>query len=336
MDAYDLFLRDPEVQRRVRPDLVLRVGRSPTSAALQGALERWTDVRQIVIDPGGLWKDHGAVAGDVVVTDVAAFLDALTDRVPNTLAPAPWRGAWERLDEAARAQLEACPREGAFEGDLVADVVTVAPAGARLFVSNSMPVRDLDAFVPARPKPLEVHGNRGASGIDGIVSTAAGLSAGHGGAGEPPGAEVQPGAPRTAGQGLTLAIVGDLAFFHDANGLQAAARYGLNVVFVVLHNDGGGIFHMLPVREQEPAFTEYFATPHGLNFRHLAALHGLAYRLVPEARGFRHALREVVDVGGPAIVEIRTDRDENQRMRLAAADAVRSAALDVLDQGVFE
>ena len=202
----------------------------------------------------------------------------------------------------------------------MAAVVAGISEGTALFVSNSMAVRDLDAF-GGGGKPLRVYANRGASGIDGIVSTVAGIAA------------------ASDGSSPIVAVVGDVAFYHDMNGLLVVAEHQLDIVFVVINNDGGGIFHMLPIREHEPEFTRYFATPHGLDFRHAAELYGIPYWCVDSARGadrrvdgatsaandIGEALEEVLAGTGPRILEVLSDRDQNQRRRDAVGEAVRGA-----------
>ncbi len=314
---YDLALRDPAVRALLSPQLVVRVGRTPTSAAVCEFLAEAGAAHQIVVTHGGGWRDHLSVASEVVEAEVGPFLDALTEQMADTLAPPDWSGQWTRLEGAASAAREAFDREGVvFEGDVLAETLAAVPEGANLFVSNSMPVRDLDAHGAVRPRALRVFGNRGASGIDGIVSTALGVAA----AGDD-------NAP-------TVAVVGDLAFYHDQNGLLAARKYGLNVVFVVIQNDGGGIFHMLPVRDFEPAFTPFFATPHGLDFSHIAELHSLPYQCVTDPSLFRQTLESALDAGGPAVVEVRTDRDQNQQLRHRMSQAVSAAVLAELNQEV--
>ena len=164
-----------------------------------------------------------------------------------------------------------------------------------------MPVRDLDAFALPRRKPLLVHGNRGASGIDGILSSAAGVAAG--------------------GEGPVLAIVGDVAFIHDMNGLLSARDHA-EVIFVLVNNDGGGIFHFLPIRDFEPAFTRHFATPHGLDFAHAAALSGLPHERVRTGAELVLSLERAIARGGSRIIEVETDRERNRRCRRAVYEAV--------------
>jgi 2-succinyl-5-enolpyruvyl-6-hydroxy-3-cyclohexene-1-carboxylate synthase len=181
-----------------------------------------------------------------------------------------------------------------------------------------MPVRDLDAFGGGGTKALSVFGNRGVSGIDGIVSTVAGIAVARGREGSD-----------GAGQGRSpvVAVLGDIAFHHDMNGLLAISKYRLNVLLVVINNDGGGIFHMLPIEEHEPEFTRYFAVPHGLDFRHAAEMYGIRYRHLDEASSVGEALDDLLAESGPRMLEIRSDRAHNMRRREEVAEAVCEAVV---------
>ncbi|HSG07751.1 MAG TPA: 2-succinyl-5-enolpyruvyl-6-hydroxy-3-cyclohexene-1-carboxylic-acid synthase [Longimicrobiales bacterium] len=298
--GYDLFLREEQVRRRLAPDLILRVGASPTSVALQGWMEHHQGVRHVVIDAGGRWKDHGALATDYVRADATEAMKAVTEVAESSLDPA-WRSAWETASTAARLALAQQAAGNDHEGRILADVVETLPAGSSLFVSSSMPVRDLDAFGRPRDVRLDVWANRGASGIDGILSSAFGVAA--------------------ASPGPTVCVLGDVAFFHDQNGLLWSREGDAAVVFVLIDNDGGGIFHMLPVRDHEPHFTRFFATPHGLDFHHAARMHGVPFREVEGAR-LVEALGEALEAGGTHVLRVRTDRVRAQARRREIAEAV--------------
>jgi 2-succinyl-5-enolpyruvyl-6-hydroxy-3-cyclohexene-1-carboxylate synthase len=339
--AYDLFLRglfpgnelpsedasaDARLREALRPDVVCRIGGAPTSASLLAFLGGLGDVPQVRITSGRAGKDHLGVTSLEVRSEVASFVGAVTEELSARGAVTEissdsvrdtrsiWRDQWTEIDRAAgqavcayRASEDSEPSEG----DILAAVVAGVREGTRLFVSNGMPVRDLDAF-GGGGKPLRVYGNRGVSGIDGIVSTVAGIAA----AGD--------------GPGPVVAVLGDVAFYHDMNGLLAVAEHGLDIVFVLINNDGGGIFHMLPIRDHEPEFTRYFATPHGLDFRHAAELYGIPYRRVDDPTRATDALVEVLAGAGPRILEVRSERDQNQRGHDAVVEAVRGAVRALL------
>lgn len=320
--GYDLVLRSGGARRALRPDLIVRFGQTPVSPGLLALLRECAAVPQVVVDAGARWKDHLAVASEAIGWDVALAADALAAAVGGAGAAGSdpdWTGAWRRAEAAARdASGVASPP--LCEGAIAAEVAARTPGDALLFVSSSMPVRDLDAFGAARFDGPLVFGNRGASGIDGIVSSAIGASLGGG---------------RTV-----VALLGDLALLHDVNGLLSARDDGVRVVFVVVHNDGGGIFHSLPVRRHEPEFTRLFATPHGREVARIAALHDVAHLRV-ETRdgagetdgglrgvdGLRDALDRALAMEGTVLVEVRTDRDENQRRHDEMTERVK-AALD--------
>jgi 2-succinyl-5-enolpyruvyl-6-hydroxy-3-cyclohexene-1-carboxylate synthase len=168
------------------------------------------------------------------------------------------------------------------------------PDDAVVFAGNSMPVRDLDTFFPGGPQPARFLANRGASGIDGVVSSALGA--------------------RTKASERLVLMIGDISFYHDMNGLLAAKRYGLDVTIVLLNNDGGGIFSFLPQYDDPEHYEDLFGTPHGLDFRPAAALYDLPFETVETPAGYRAALEQSFDRGGTSIIEVKTDRNENLQL----------------------
>jgi 2-succinyl-5-enolpyruvyl-6-hydroxy-3-cyclohexene-1-carboxylate synthase len=175
-------------------------------------------------------------------------------------------------------------------------------------VSSSMPVRDVERYAAPRPG-LRIVANRGANGIDGVVSTAVGVAAGT-------------GAP-------TALLVGDVAFLHDTNGLLGAAGRGVDLVCVVVDNDGGGIFSFLPQARTVPSerFERLFGTPHGLDLVAVAAAHGADAR--PAGPDLAADVREALAKGGVHVLVVRTDRAANvehhRRLDEAVAAAVEAA-----------
>jgi 2-succinyl-5-enolpyruvyl-6-hydroxy-3-cyclohexene-1-carboxylate synthase len=187
---------------------------------------------------------------------------------------------------------------------VLADAVALAPDPATLVVSNSMPVRDLDRFGRPREATLTVLGNRGASGIDGVTSTALGAG--------------------SAVDDPLVAVLGDLAYFHDMNGLLAVDRFDLDATIVCVNNDGGGIFHQLPIADHE-TFEEWFRTPHGLDFEPTADLYDLEFARTDDREQFRELYGESVGADSTQVIEVRTDAERNHEARDALADRVRDA-----------
>ena len=293
LGAYDHFLRVDELLRRLHPDLIIRIGRTPTSGALETALESWHHATQVVIDDGAHRKDYQGLARHYLHASAGQVLNRLADgRDGDTPPPTPWTRDWMEIEAAAWSALEDDHDDADHEGAYAAATLRALPPGATLFVSSSMPVRDVDGYGRPAPLDIQVLGNRGASGIDGIVSSAMGCAGG--------------------GAGPVVALVGDIALYHDMNGLLAARDGQLNVVFVLVDNDGGGIFHMLPIRDFEPAFTPFFATPHGLDFRHAAKLFGLRFTDAATPAELEKAVAAGCRRAGTEIIRVRTDRERNR------------------------
>jgi 2-succinyl-5-enolpyruvyl-6-hydroxy-3-cyclohexene-1-carboxylate synthase len=306
--TYDLLLRDPAFAARVAPDLVIRVGDLPTSKPLRTWLASLPGIEQVSLDPDGAWQDPAAVVSDIDPGDPVAALDRLAperDSAPD----GAWLAAWADADAAAAAALQAgLADDGTLSEPLTARLLGehLAPE-ATLVVASSMPIRDAELYLPAGPgsHPPRVLSNRGANGIDGTVSTAFGIAA------------ATPG-------GRVVLLIGDVALAHDIGGLIAARQLGLDLTIVLLNNDGGGIFHFLPVSGETDAFEQHVATPHGLDFAQAAALYGLHHSRAQTPADLTEALTRP----GAGIVEVRTDRSGNlalhRRLADAALDAVRA------------
>jgi 2-succinyl-5-enolpyruvyl-6-hydroxy-3-cyclohexene-1-carboxylate synthase len=309
IDRYDAALRDDATAAALAPDLVLRIGGPPTSKALLQYLQRHATAHHVVVD-AARWPDPTLLAAEVVHADPRTLCEQLLERV--TAGPgAPtgeWLTRWRALNEAthdALASYRAALTEP-FEGAALAEVAALVPAGGTLFVSSSMPVRDLDAFAAGDARPLRVLANRGANGIDGVVSSALGAAA----------------AARATGGGPLVLVIGDIAFYHDMNGLLAAKLHALDATIVVLNNDGGGIFSFLPQASQPEHFEQLFGTPHGLAFAPVAELYGARYRLVETLDTLRGAVAAGIGGRGLHIVEMRTDRTRNVALHREAWAAV--------------
>ena len=306
------------------PEVVLRLGASPTSKNLREYLAG-AGADQYQVDPAGRWREAEFTATDLVVAEPSRLCARLSRLGGGGGGDPDWRAQWEEADRAARAihdrEPDALPDPSEpvpfHEGDALRVVADALPDPATLFVSNSMPVRDLDRFVGPTTASVTALGNRGVSGIDGIVSSAL-------------------GAGSATTDDLTL-VVGDLALYHDTNGLLALDRCDVDATVVLINNDGGGIFHALPIESFEPEFTESFKTPHGIEFEPMADLHGLAYARVdarPEAVGdgsegaqeaaeaLGEAYARARDADGAHLIEVRTDAESSHRTRERLAAAV--------------
>jgi 2-succinyl-5-enolpyruvyl-6-hydroxy-3-cyclohexene-1-carboxylate synthase len=300
---YDALLRDPQFACAHRPDLVLRVGDLPTSKPLRAWLAGACDAVQVALDPQAAWQDPDAAVQLSLAADPASTLAELVERCGG--APdAAWGQTWSRADQCAAGAIATTLGDALSEPRVAAELGTRLAPGATLVVASSMPVRDVETFWAARDGPPRVLSNRGANGIDGTLSTAFGAAA--------------------AGGPVTV-LIGDVALAHDVGGLLAASRLGLDLTVVLLNNDGGGIFHFLPVATQTDAFEEHVATPHGLDFAHAAALYRCTHVLARNLAQLREALDAADDSPGTTIVEVRTDREANLALHRRVWDAVSAA-----------
>lgn len=311
---YDALLRDPGFAASVVPDLVVRVGDLPTSKPLRTWLASLpADVPQFALDPERAWHDPDAAVQTRVEADLPTALGALLETHGGKGDPA-WLERWRDADAAATRAIEAtigsagAPDAPLNEPLVARAVVAALPPGATLFVAASMPIRDVETFAAAAPEASaapRILSNRGANGIDGTVASALGAA---------------------AGAGPVVLLIGDVALAYDLSALLSARRSALDLTIVLVNNDGGGIFHFLPVASQADAFEEHVATPHGLDFAAAAALYGARHALVATAGELRAELETATVPGsGVTIVEARTDREQNVALHRRVWAAVRDA-----------
>ncbi|WP_137286946.1 2-succinyl-5-enolpyruvyl-6-hydroxy-3-cyclohexene-1-carboxylic-acid synthase [Halorussus salinisoli] len=288
------------------PEVVVRFGASPTSKVLRRFLEA-SDSRQFLVDPAGGWREATFKATDLLAADPTRLARRLAESVESPGSD-DWRDRFVETERRYWNLVAAARDERPFEGGILSAVAEDTPDPATVMVSNSMPVRDLDRFGEPRSADLTVLGNRGASGIDGITST--GLGAG------------------SATDDTLVVVTGDLAYYHDMNGLLAVQRCDVDATVVEINNDGGGIFHMLPIEEFDPPFTEQFRTPHGLDYEFTGDLYGLDFVRVADLPAFRSAFRESVESEGTQVIEVTTDGEESHRFRESLDERVASGFRD--------
>lgn len=298
LGGYETFLSGGPAGGWPAPEVVLRFGAMPTSKVLGDYLEGLAGCPQIALSEDGRWADAGHQLDHFIWADPALACQRLAERLeaaPGRAERSGWAMAWQRAEAETWAVVEAARAGSFFEGSLLADVVELLPPGAGLYVASSLPVRHLDQFVRPRATPLRVFANRGASGIDGTISSALGAAA--------------------AGDAPLVLVTGDLAFYHDLNGLLALRRCGVRATIVLINNDGGGIFHRLPVADFDPPFTDLFLTPHGLDFEPAVRMFGADYRRVTDRAAFRRALQQALDSDASQVIEVPSDSAEFERRR---------------------
>jgi 2-succinyl-5-enolpyruvyl-6-hydroxy-3-cyclohexene-1-carboxylate synthase len=294
--GYDGYLQSAVVDDWPDPDIVLRVGASPTSKRLRHYL-RDAATRQLLVDPAGGWREATFTATDLVVADPARLATSLAASIDGPVVADGWRDRFRAAEDAYWSLLDDEGRP--VEGEVLATAMEHAPDPATVVVGNSTPVRDCDRFVPPAAAGNTTLGNRGASGIDGVTSTALGAG--------------------SATDDDLVAVLGDLSFYHDTTGLLAIERCEVAATIVCINNDGGGIFHLLPIERFDPPFTEAFRTPHGIDFGPLGDVFAFEHvRTSPDA--FADVYREALDTAGTHVVEVITDAagHHSERERLDA------------------
>jgi 2-succinyl-5-enolpyruvyl-6-hydroxy-3-cyclohexene-1-carboxylate synthase len=300
--AFDGLLRCESFATAEAVDVAVQFGAAPASKVLQ----RWLDdhdTQRAVVGGGPELPQEGQQASVVVRATPGAVAATLASRV--TARSGTGQGdRWTNADRTAQQVLDRELGGRLSEPAVARSVLAAAAVGSRLVVSSSMPVRDVEWFGPHR-EGVVVLANRGANGIDGVVSTAVGVA--------------------LAG-GPTVALLGDLAFLHDSNGLLGAAERGVDLTIVVVDNDGGGIFSFLPQADvlPGPVFESAFGTPHGLDLVPVAEAFGVAARRVTSPAELGAA---VASPDGVSMLVVESDRTANvavhEDLHHAVADALR-------------
>ncbi|MGE7765958.1 2-succinyl-5-enolpyruvyl-6-hydroxy-3-cyclohexene-1-carboxylic-acid synthase [Peribacillus sp. NPDC096540] len=290
IDTYDTFLRDEAAKEAFRPDVVLRFGSMPVSKPLLLFMKKQKQAITLVVDGGAGWREPAGLATNMIYCEEKDFCQRVCEQIPNATEK-NWLGLWQTVNGATKNALSSIRDEAELsEGKLFSLIQDMMPIESTLFVGNSMPIRDLDTFFLNNEKGIKTFANRGANGIDGVVSTALGVS--------------------TVSENTVLAI-GDLSFFHDMNGLLAAKLQKQNITILLVNNDGGGIFSFLPQANDREHFETLFGTPHGLDFSHTAKLYGGKYSKVQNWNELRQVFTGSFEIQGLKIIEVPTERESN-------------------------
>jgi 2-succinyl-5-enolpyruvyl-6-hydroxy-3-cyclohexene-1-carboxylate synthase len=285
------------------PEVVLRFGPVPTSKPVWQWLENHPDIDQILFDIQS--RDATNSARTVLEIEPGRGAAALNTNT-SVRSPEDWLDRWQSLDATVATYVSGLLDGAAFpnEPGVARVITTAAPPNSAITLGSSMPIRDVDGFGGKSDRPLQMFGNRGANGIDGLVSTALGAAA----------------------AGLnSIVLLGDVALFHDLNALGTARQLGLPLTIVLVNNNGGGIFHFLPQNDPavlDPAvFETYLATPHGTDFLALAEAFGVEAHNVTDETELSSLL--TVTPSAPRLIQVRTDRTENVDLHRRIIGAVR-------------
>jgi 2-succinyl-5-enolpyruvyl-6-hydroxy-3-cyclohexene-1-carboxylate synthase len=311
LSSYEYLLDSPEFVAAHKPDVIVSSGRAGLTRGQLALLRRvGAGDRHVVLSQGqGRWSDPARTASDVagrVILRGAPGRPASDGLTPGT-AGSGWLGSWLAADAAARAAAdEVLTADGTLSEPLLAQSVAAwMPPGSLLWVASSMPARDLDRHMKPR-SDIRVLASRGASGIDGLVSSAIGAALAH----------------QAGGGGPAAALLGDLAMLHDAPGLMLGPQEPQpRLCLIVVNNDGGGIFSALEQAAFPGPFERVFGTPHGTGFEQLAGAAGVPYFRLERA----DELAEVLNGPGLRLVEVATDRSAGTKLRATISEACAAA-----------
>ncbi|MGY0693218.1 2-succinyl-5-enolpyruvyl-6-hydroxy-3-cyclohexene-1-carboxylic-acid synthase [Virgibacillus sp. FSP13] len=291
IEGYDAFLRNKGIRKQLKPDFIIRFGAMPVAKPYRFYVEEHKDVEQFVVEETAGYREPAGNATEFIYADAMMLCQDLVRIAKDISFDSSWLNEWLQMNQIAKKQLTADSRENALtEGSAVRCLLDVLPDNSNLYVGNSMAIRDLDTFFMTTSKSVSVLANRGANGIDGMVSSGLGAAA--------------------KGKHITL-LLGDLSFFHDLNGLLAAKHYDLAVTILLINNNGGGIFSFLPQVNDKKHFEALFGTPIDIDFQQAITMYGGTYSNVRNESELKHALDSSYNNKGLSVIEVKTDREAN-------------------------
>jgi len=290
ISTYDLILRNHEAQQ-LAPEIVIQLSELPTSKVLRS----WLDTiqpRRWVVDPSHHNLDplHGKT------THLRTSIEQLAQAFPvESKSPTPYFHLWSAAEAKVRSGIDQTMAEmnQLFEGKAAWLLSQILPPETPLFIANSMPVRDVEFFWSPSNSAVRPFFNRGANGIDGTLSTALGI------------------AHRNQS---SVMLTGDLALLHDTNGFLFRNKFVGHLTIVLINNNGGGIFEMLPIAKFEPPFEEFFATPQDIDFAQLCATYGVEHQLIQSWKHLNQLLNPLPSKG-IRVLELRTNRKADAKWR---------------------
>lgn len=288
ISTYDAILKSEIFKALAKPQTVIRFGAQPVSKFLNVFVTESMPAHYIIVDEDERFRDAASMSTHFVHASVGEWVATLN--VSNNQLDESYLAEWQDADDIAIEYISHYADGAIDEGAMVSRLLEFIPEGSDLFVSSSMPIRDIDTFLLKTSRDIQVFANRGANGIDGVVSTALGFSAGR--------------------QRDSYLIIGDLAFLHDISGLTATRYQDCQLTIIVFNNDGGGIFSYLPQSTVEAHYEELFGTPTALSFSHIAKMYEMEYLWVDNLDELfpKFAAEQKMSM---RLIEIFTDREEN-------------------------
>lgn len=292
IENYDSMFRDETLRNQLKPDFIIRFGAMPVSKYYDKFTSEHQDARHIVVEPYEGFRQPTKQPTEIYYAHPVDFINGLL-AITDWTGDQDWLTKWQQLNKKATNHIEQSNVDQLTEGVAVRELIKAMPTDSVLYVGNSMAVRDLDTFFMRTDKQITLLANRGVSGIEGLISSALGAAA-------------------TTTKRVTL-LIGDLAFYHDLNGLLIGKQYELDLTILLMNNNGGGIFSFLPQANEPKYFEKLFGTPLHIDFKHAITMYQGTYRLVDDVVQLKKELQESYQRNGTTVIEVRTDREENMR-----------------------
>jgi len=310
----DLLLRGPGFRKRMAPGCIIRMGATLTGKSARLWAHQQSECRHVLVDEQQRWHDPDHLVSDFLSCNPTQLLQQLSDALTKDnfiRQERSWFETWMKVEQIARETLsqEFTQNSRLLEPAVGESLVACLPDKCDLFLASSMPIRDIDTFAPLSTKSIRVFSNRGTNGIDGVISSALGVAADN---------SFQQNSRQT------VLLTGDLTFLHDIGGLLTASRNQLDLTIIVINNDGGGIFSLLPVSQysREANFEQFFTTPHGLSFQSAAELYRLDYLKIGNLSYFKSSLQDISNNSGTRIIELDIDRKASVALQKRVIDGV--------------
>ena len=299
LSNFEGFLRSEYFINNNKPDIIIQFGRTITSKALDLYLEKCSAPR-FMINEFGDWFDPSNKATAAVACKPFLFCQKMLDVLSSEKIQRKINGWLQTFAEAENIsdliKNELIDQSNSLnEARIISEVISLLPENSHVMISNSMPIRDFDYFARNTDRNIAIFNNRGASGIDGIISTALGISA--------------------HSKNPTFLITGDLAFYYDLNGLLAAKKYSLPLVIILINNNGGGIFEVLPISKYKDVFKEFFVASHSLDFSYFVKAYSGSYTLIKDWDNFRQTFSSALKSKIFSVLEVKTDALESLDLR---------------------
>jgi len=303
---FNSFIQSERFIKANEPEIILQFGRTPTSSSLEKFLTL-TKANRYLINQYGDKFDPSRNAKKIFGIDPEVFCECIISQLKSNKfnrGKSAWQNKFVQAEgtcEKIKLKLLDKPAD-LNEPSIILETINNIPSGSNVFIGNSLPVRDLDNFLSKTEKGLNVYFNRGASGIDGITSTALGIAA----CNKP-----------------TILITGDLSFLHDFGALSIASKYSVPLVIVVINNNGGGIFESLPIGKGEEKLKEYFVTPHNLELSEIVKAFRIRYQLINNKTKLKNQILKSLTKKSTTVLEVKTDAGKSSELRKKYFDEVK-------------